>query len=514
MDSSVAVVFVELHEEKDMTENKYDVFICFKHSTEDGQITEDSLLAEQLYDYLKGRGFSVFFSNRELEFLGVSQYNDIINKALEASRFLIAVGCSRRHLESKWVQYEWSSFQNEIRSDTKQNGELYVLYKGMNPKDLPYALRQHQAFNAAEDGAFLKIGNYIENALKRRRASVEANIAAPESAPIIATLPQIQLPTVKVPPPDYVSQQDIAPKPANVLPPPDYPSPTSSDVPIAQMLAKGNFLMPAVAVALAACIVIAITLALILRTGSEQDGSNVSMQPDATAPTSALSPSLSPTPPHSTVPSPSLTPSSSLPPSPSQTSSARTVGVGETMPFAGYNWIVLEVIDGMALLLSEIIIDEMAYHDNWEEITWEHSSLRQWLNGDYYNSFAAEDRDRIAETGITNADNPWFGTPGGNLTTDRIFLLSLEEVVRYLGDSGQLGNQDHPDNEQWGFQDSFSSARVARDAAGADSWWWLRSPGYYSVGAAYVGHDGYLHINGYSAINDSGGVRPALWLNL
>ena len=192
-----------------MIENKYDVFICFKHSTEDGQITEDSVLAERLYEYLTHRGLSVFFSKRELEFLGVSQYNVTINKALEASRFLIAVGCSRSNLESQWVQYEWSSFQNEIRSETKQNGELYVLYQGMNPKDLPYALRQHQAFNAADAGTFEKIGNFIANALRHSRVGEKSNEAAAQTPisrhppPIDVTPPPNVQSAVSAPPPTY-----------------------------------------------------------------------------------------------------------------------------------------------------------------------------------------------------------------------------------------------------------------------------------------------------------------------
>ena len=141
----------------------------------------------------------------------------------------------------------------------------------------------------------------------------------------------------------------------------------------------------------------------------------------------------------------------------------------------------------------------------------EHSVIRQWLNTDYYNSFLADDRVRIAETRITNADNPWYGTPGGNDTTDRIFLLSLEEVVQYFGDSGQLGNR--PDDKWW-IDDQYNSARIARDANGTASWWWLRSPGDYSSFAAIVYDDGFLYLTGSLVDHSSCGVRPALWLNL
>ena len=118
-----------------------------------------------------------------------------------------------------------------------------------------------------------------------------------------------------------------------------------------------------------------------------------------------------------------------------------SVSAGETITFGGNDWLVLEVSDGKALLLSEGIIEKRPYHRTYADITWKGSDLREYLNGEYYNSFAPEDRERIAETLVTNADNPWFGTPGGNDTTDRIFLLSLDELVQYFGDSGQLGDQ-------------------------------------------------------------------------
>ena len=145
----------------------YDVFISFKNSDKDGNRTEESFIATQLYEYLKSRGLRVFFSVRELEFLGKSRYTDVIDidKALETSRALIAVGCSRENLEAKWVRHEWSSFLNEIRSGLKPNGEGYVVYKGMKVADLPRALRQQQAFNVDAGDAFARVCNFIQRAL-------------------------------------------------------------------------------------------------------------------------------------------------------------------------------------------------------------------------------------------------------------------------------------------------------------------------------------------------------------
>ena len=42
---------------------------------------------------------------------------------------------------------------------------------------------------------------------------------------------------------------------------------------------------------------------------------------------------------------------------------------------------------------------------------------------------------------MENKDNQWQGTKGGNTTADKVFLLSLEEVVKCFGDSGDLKNK-------------------------------------------------------------------------
>ncbi len=44
----------------------YEVFISFKNLLPDGKPTRDSVLARQVYDYVLGKGFSVFLSNVSL----------------------------------------------------------------------------------------------------------------------------------------------------------------------------------------------------------------------------------------------------------------------------------------------------------------------------------------------------------------------------------------------------------------------------------------------------------------
>ena len=197
--------------------------------------------------------------------------------------------------------------------------------------------------------------------------------------------------------------------------------------------------------------------------------------------------------------------------------------VGQQTQFGGYTWRVLDVQGDRALLLSEYVIGHRVYHHTTNElVTWEQSELRHWLNNEFFNSFSTSDRVRIAQTYVVNNNNPWFDTPGGNNTHDRIFLLSLEEVVRHFGDSGQLANGLQ--GMLW-IRDEFNDARIARSAVAWDthwgsfspgdpSWWWLRSPGIYGFRATDVSFVGFVNVIGLNVTYAGGGVRPALWLYL
>ena len=240
-------------------------------------------------------------------------------------------------------------------------------------------------------------------------------------------------------------------------------------------------------------------------------------------PANSLSPVPSPTDTVSISPTHTNTPPTS-PESLTETSPVNTVeptpvNAGDYIVFGGYSWLILEADDDRALILSEHVLEARAYHSDYTDITWEQSDLRKYLNESFYNSFTQEDRARILGTYISNANNQWFGSYGGNDTIDMIFLLSLEETTRYLGDSGQLSNR--PDFRTWLINDRYNSGRVAKYANNTTSQWWLRSPGSVGNTPAYVAEDGILSVTGhtYYVANRSGtdlgvGVRPALWISL
>ena len=199
------------------------------------------------------------------------------------------------------------------------------------------------------------------------------------------------------------------------------------------------------------------------------------------------------------------------------------IKMDSTLSFGGYNWRVLEIQDNMALLITEDIIEQRAYHDAYKDITWADCSLRKYLNGEFYDKFSEADKSRIMPVLNKNLDNQWYGSKGGVDTKDSIFLLSIEEVCKYFGDSrSKLYNRGK--NQRYWFErkDENNNKRIARfEGETWGSWWWLRSPGRVSVKAVYIHGDGNIGIQGNNILKGNisdgkctGGVRPALWLKL
>ena len=124
----------------------YDVFISFKNSGKDGKATPDATAARGVYEALKSAGLKVFFSEESLAEVGKGQFGKSIETALESARVLILVASCREHIESPWVETEWDSFLQTIRSGHKQ-GELFIFNCGsLTPADLPLFLRRQQMF--------------------------------------------------------------------------------------------------------------------------------------------------------------------------------------------------------------------------------------------------------------------------------------------------------------------------------------------------------------------------------
>ena len=190
--------------------------------------------------------------------------------------------------------------------------------------------------------------------------------------------------------------------------------------------------------------------------------------------------------------------------------------IGETIEFGNYpqdkdgtekpiEWIVMKKEGNQVLLLSKYVLDAKPYNKEWEDVTWETSDIRQWLNNEFYTTaFNKAEKAKIQTSLIKNEDNSKYGTNGGNDTEDKVFLLSEKETETLFS------NKEERIAKATEYATK-SGVYVNEEKA---AWWWLRSPGDDSRDAAEVSRYGWVDRLGYDVDDNIDGVRPALHLNL
>ena len=180
-------------------------------------------------------------------------------------------------------------------------------------------------------------------------------------------------------------------------------------------------------------------------------------------------------------------------------------------------WIVLSVNeDGSFVLLSKYALDCERYNSSYTNFTWETCTLRNWLNEDFYcEAFSVQEQAKIVPAVLENGDNPKYGTTGGNDTTDKVWLLSIDEVTDEYGEDQVYGcfmddaSRMCAPTEYAVAKGASQSNSYAVDGVGA-CWWWLRSPGNVSWIAADVSRAGFVSISGNLVNRGDRSVRPVV----
>ena len=198
-------------------------------------------------------------------------------------------------------------------------------------------------------------------------------------------------------------------------------------------------------------------------------------------------------------------------------------------------WRVLDIRDDRVLLLADRMPDSLPFHVADEDVTWENSTLRSWLNGygadankqgtDYTGTgfidraFTAAEQEAILPADCRNLANRDYGTSSGGDTSDRVFILSNEEVFegenagRYGFDPGR--DWDDPAKR-------FTSTLYAKcmgawwspvDAYAGNSFWFMRTNGYTPRSVTYICDFGFIYSKGTLVTCGDAGVLPAMWVN-
>ena len=184
-------------------------------------------------------------------------------------------------------------------------------------------------------------------------------------------------------------------------------------------------------------------------------------------------------------------------------------------------WIVLDVQDNKALLLSKYGLDKMDYGTRNANITWEKSAVRTWLNKTFLKeAFSADEQKAILTTNVDNSKkqgNSEWTAKGGNNTKDKLFLLSYHEAFEeYLtSKTARLcAPTDYADPYNYNRSRHFDAVLVDGRATYV---WWLRSPGMQQNLVVSVSKEGEWFT---SSPTPKGTnylphlIRPAMWLDI
>lgn len=190
-------------------------------------------------------------------------------------------------------------------------------------------------------------------------------------------------------------------------------------------------------------------------------------------------------------------------------------------------WIVLDKKGDEYLLLSKYVLDYRKFQNNKVEgkpASWNESDIRMWANTEFLSSaFSETEQKNIMLSTIDNTNNDYYNLKE---TEDRIFLLSLDEIIKYFGsknensDGQAVESKILPNEKNRTFATLFAKARgvivggkLLEDAN-------VYSCGYYTRTMRNTEHSQVIYIKNDGADDFVSaydtwrrhGFRPAMWV--
>ena len=170
-------------------------------------------------------------------------------------------------------------------------------------------------------------------------------------------------------------------------------------------------------------------------------------------------------------------------------------------------WTVLDKKGNKVLLITSYCIENIAYNKSLTNVTWENSSLRNWLNTEFIDiAFNETEKSMLHKTYLSNNKNPKYIAPKpGKSTTDKVFILNYFEANYYLS-SNELINVYTTQATQNSLSTIESDPTIG--------WWWLRTPGAQNTSAMTNHEQLKFSYMGYQVNHTSYTVRPCVWVEL
>lgn len=445
-------------------EEPYDVFISYKELDASGERTIDSVIAQDIYKELTNEGYRVFFSRISLESkLGV-EYEPYIFAALNSARVMIVVGTDYDNFNAVWVKNEWSRYLTLIASGQKKT--LIPCFKNIDAYDMPREFNKLAAQDMGKVGAMQDLLRGVEKLLGKNEGSAAAHSDSKSAAEPLLKRAFMFLEDGNWQRADTYCEKVLDQEPENAQ---AYLGKLMAEYKVCRKEQLKDCREPF-------------------------DGSN-NFKKALRFGDASLKEKLE---------------------GDIRVIKDRNEKIGKTIIFGTYpyvkggqtapiEWNVLDVQGNKVLVISKYALDCQQYNTSYMHVTWETCTLRTWLNGTFLNSaFSSSEHAAIVQTTVTADENPKYDTDPGSATTDKVFLLSIDEVNKYF--SSDSARQCRPT--------AYAVANGTYKGDNGNCWWWLRSPGFDQDRAPYVLNGGSVYYIGNYVNCDYGAVRPAMWINL
>jgi len=112
--------------------------------------SEDKEIGEVVHNYLENQmNISTFF----YPYKHHPSFLTAINNALDSAQNMIVIGNNMENLTKSWVEYEWTNFFKDIKSEPKKKESLLIPFisEKLNPRDLPRPLREYDPIRFKEN---------------------------------------------------------------------------------------------------------------------------------------------------------------------------------------------------------------------------------------------------------------------------------------------------------------------------------------------------------------------------
>ena len=162
-------------------EEPFDVFICYKETDDFGNQTEDSGLANDLYELLTQEGFRVFFSRATLKDKAGIEFEPYIFAALNSAKVMVVIGTRPEYYNAPWVKNEWSRYLALVK---ESGGEkvLIPVFRDMTTDELP---REFSHLEAKDMSKLDFMPNLIRSIKKVASTEEPASTAAQSVAVVV-----------------------------------------------------------------------------------------------------------------------------------------------------------------------------------------------------------------------------------------------------------------------------------------------------------------------------------------